>query len=104
MSNVKCQHGDRSRGKPLLKRQNSMVQDSSNERPLKRHHLSTPRDDMTMTMRRDIAEIKEGLEEMREEITCVKENIEEMAHEVREERDNLHYMLAELLAEVQQRE
>lgn len=79
-----------------------MVQDSSNERPLKRHHLSTPRDDMIM--RRDIAEIKEGLEEMREEITCVKENIEEMAHEVREERDNLHNMLAELLAEVQQRE
>jgi archaellum component FlaC len=78
-----------------------------NERPLKRHQhdLQVPRDDMTMTvtiMRRDIAGIKEGLEEMREEIASLKENIEEMAHEVREERENLHSMLAELLAEVQQ--
>ena len=80
------------------------------EHPFKRakRHPCQCDDNKTVTaMQSDIADIKDTLEEMsdmREDIAWVKENIEEIAHEVREERDNLHTMLAELLAEVQERE
>jgi hypothetical protein len=95
----------------LLKRRDSKVEDPSlsNERPLKKQHL-IPRDhddnlQLKISMRRDIASIKETLEsmasEVKEEIACIKENIEEISYEAREERDNFSNMLAELLAEIQ---
>lgn len=54
---------------------------------------------------RDIASIKETLEdtasEVREEIALIKENIEEISYEAREEREHINHMLTELLAEIQ---
>ena len=38
---------------------------------------------------------------MRREIASIKETVEEMASEAREERDNLQSVLADILAEVQ---
>ena len=97
-----------------------MVQDPSNERPLKRRHLASPDDDNMRWVRCEIAGIKETLEEMASEaredrqnlistleeldFAGIKESLDEMTYDAREERDNLHSMLAELLAEVQERE
>lgn len=71
-------------------------------------------------VQREIAGIKETLEEMaseaRDDRQClistleeldfagVKESVDEMAYNAREERDNIQIMLAELLAEVQDME
>ena len=99
-----------------------MVQGPSNERPLKRRRL-TPRDcddDNMKWVRREIAGIKETLKEMASEaredrrkiistleeldFSGIKESLDEMTYDAREERECLHDMLAELLAEVQERE
>jgi predicted transcriptional regulator len=97
-----------------------MVQGPSNEHPLKRQRL-TPRDDDNMRwVRHEIASIKEALEEMASEaredrrkiistleeldFSGIKESLDEMTYDAREERKSLHDMLAELLAEVQERE
>ena len=39
---------------------------------------------------------------MRREIASIKETLEEIASEAREERDNIHTALADILAEVQE--
>jgi hypothetical protein len=101
-------------GKPSLKRRlgGSKVQDRD-EPPLKMH---IPRhgdrdDNRDMSMRRDIATIKKNIkdmgnmvDEMKEDIACIKESLEEISYEAREERDNINSMLADLLAEIQQLE
>jgi hypothetical protein len=98
-----------------------MVQDASNERPLKRRRLAPSCDDDNMRwVRHEIAGVKETLEEMASEaredrqqvistldeldFAGIKESLDEMTYDAREERDNLHSMLEELLAEVQERE
>ena len=123
-ANRKCNcqgHGNPSlRKKPLLKRQGSTVQDPLNEHPLKRQHLTPHDDDNMRWVQCEIAGIKEALEEMAskaredrqkfismlEELDFVgiKESLDEMTYDVREERGTLHNMLADLLAEVQERE
>jgi predicted AlkP superfamily pyrophosphatase or phosphodiesterase len=96
-----------------------MVQDPSNERPLKRRRLAH-RDDNMRWVQSEIADIKETLEEMASEaregrqhlistleeldFAGIKESLDEMTYDAREERDNLHSMLEELLAEVQDSE
>ena len=96
-----------------------MIQDS-NEHPLKRRHLTPHDDDNMRWVRREIAGIKEALEEMaskaREDrrkfistleeldFSGIQESLDEMTYDAREERESLHNMLAELLAEVQERE
>lgn len=96
-----------------------MVQDS-NEHPLKRQHLTPHDDDNMRCVRREIAGIKEALEEMASEaredrrkfistleeldFSGIQESLDEMTYDAREERESLHNMLAELLAEVQERE
>jgi hypothetical protein len=95
-----------------------MVQDASDERPLKRWHPAPSDDDNMRWVRCEIASIKETLKEMASEaredrqhlistleeldFPGTKESLDEMTYEAREERDNLHSMLAELLAEVQE--
>jgi DNA-directed RNA polymerase subunit L len=108
------------RKKPLVKCQGSTVQDPSNKHPSKRWHL-TPRDNNNMRwVQREIAGIKEALEKMASEarenrqnfistleelnFAGIKESLDEMTYNAREERETLHNMLAELLAEVQERE
>ena len=123
-TNGKCNcqgHGNPSlRKKPLLKRQGSTVQDPSNEHPLKRRHLTLRDDDNMRWVQREIAGIKEALEEMASEaredrqifinaleeldFAGIKESLDEMTYDAKEERESLHNMLAELLAEVQERE
>ena len=97
-----------------------MVQDPSNERPLKRPRL-TPRDDSDENLiwvRREIAGIKKTLKEMASEaredrekyigmfeeldFDGIKESLEEMSYEAREEREHVHNMLAHILLEVEQ--
>lgn len=119
MMNVKCQDDPSFQGNTSLKRQSSagMAQDpAANGQPLKRRHLA-PRardlDDHNMSwVRREIAGIKETLEEiasdaredrrnfnsMLEEldIAGIKENLEEITYEAREGRDNFNGMLEEL--------
>jgi DNA-directed RNA polymerase subunit L len=71
-------------------------------------------------VQREIAGIKEALEKMASEarenrqnfistleelnFAGIKESLDEMTYNAREERETLHNMLAELLAEVQERE
>ena len=92
------------------------------ERPLKRQRLAPCDNDNMRWVRREIAGIKETLEEMASEVrenrqhlismleeldfaqAGIKESLDEMAYNVKEERDNLHSMLADLLAEIQERE
>lgn len=97
-----------------------MVQDASNERPLKRRRLAPCDDDHMRWVQHEIAGVKETLEEMASEaredrqyfiskfeeldFAGIKESLDEMTYDAREERDNLHSMLEELLAEVQERE
>jgi hypothetical protein len=116
---MQCQGDPSLRKKPSLKRQGSMVQDTSNERPLKRRPCDDDNRDMRL-VRREIAGIKETLEEMASEarddrqhlistleehdFAGIKESLDEMIYDAREERDNIHSMLAELLAEVQERD
>lgn len=116
----KCQGDPSHCKKPSLKRQGSMDQDASNERPSTRRHSAPCDDDNMGWVRREIASIKETLEEMASEAredrrrlistleefdsAGIKESLDDMTHDAREERDNLHNMLAELLAEVQERE
>jgi hypothetical protein len=129
-ANAKCKcQGDPSlHKKPFLKRQHStgMVQDSSNERPLKRakRRCVAPREDSDNNNMRwvlhEIAGIKETLEEIAFEVredrqhlistleeldfACIKESLDEITYNAKEESDNLHTMLADILAEVQERE
>jgi len=97
-----------------------MVQGPSNERPSKRRRLAPCGcDDDNRDMkwvRREIARIKETLEEMASEAREdrqksismleeldfgeIKESLDEMTYDAREERENIHSMLAELLSEV----
>ena len=120
-ANGKCNcqgHGNLSlRKKPLLKRQGSTVQDPSNEHPSKRRHLTARDNDNMRWVQREIAGIKEALEEMASEaredrrkfistleeldFAGIKESLDKMTYDAREERETLHNMLAELLAEVQ---
>ena len=97
-----------------------MVQNPSNEHLLKRRHLTLHDNDNMRWVQREIASIKEALEEMASEaredrrnfistledldFAGIKESLDEMTYDVREERESLHNMLAELLAEVQERE
>lgn len=97
-----------------------MVQDPSNEHPLKRRHLALRDDDNMRWVRREIAGIRETLEEMASEAredrqnfmsaleeldyAGIKESLDEITYDVREERDNIHSMLEELLVEVRERE
>jgi hypothetical protein len=71
-------------------------------------------------VRREIASIRESLAEIVSEarenrqvfistleeldFDGIKESLDEMTYEAREERDSLHNMLADILAEVQERE
>jgi hypothetical protein len=71
-------------------------------------------------VRREIAGIKESLEEIASEaredrqqlistleefdFAGIKEGLDEMTYDAREERDNFHNMLADILAEVQEME
>jgi hypothetical protein len=87
---------------------------------VKRRHLAPCDDDNMRWVRREIAGIKETLEEMDAEaredrqhlismmeeldFAGIKESLGELTYDAKEERDNLHSMLAELLAEVQERE
>lgn len=89
---------------------------------MKRRRL-TPRgcdDDNMKWVRREIAGIKEILEEMASEAREdrqkfismleeldfgeIKESLDKMTYNAREERENVHSVLAELLSEVQQTE
>jgi hypothetical protein len=101
-----------------LKRRSSQY--PSNEHISKRQHLS-PRDDDNMTwVRHEIASIKATLAEIASEaredrqnlistleelnFSGIKESLDELTYEAREDKDNLHSMLADILAEVQERE
>jgi hypothetical protein len=98
-----------------LKREGSEVQDSSNEHPKKKCHLTLPDDDNMTFVRHGIADIKETLVEMASEAREDRRNIinkledldiphiKEIINEAREERDNIYYMLVELLTEIQRR-
>lgn len=90
-----------------MKRQGSDLK-PSNERLSKTQRLTNTRDRHDISdMRRKMADIKETLEdlasEMKKNIGCIKDDLEEMYYEAREQTDNINSMLADLLAEIQQR-
>lgn len=87
---------------------------------MKRRRLPLRDDDNMRWVQHEIAGIKEALEEMASEaredrhnfistledfdFAGIKESLDEMTYDAREERESHHNMLAELLAEVQERE
>ena len=59
---------------------------------------------MASEAREDRQHLISTLEELDFAQAGIKESLDEMAYDVKEERDNLHSMLADLLAEIQERE
>ena len=94
-SEYKCQGDPSLNKKPLLKRQGFTIQDPLNERPLKKRLQ-----EVQVAPHRD-NNCDRNMGWMRREIASIKETVEEMASEAREERDNLQSVLADILAEVQ---